>query len=70
MGDKKQKKVPERAWRVVYGETIPAWEKIFWSEREAHAFARKHRRLGDIVFGVARVVPGEPPRSLMKALGV
>lgn len=55
-------------YRVVYGETIPAWERIFSTEREAKAFARKHRRLGDVVFSVTEVVPGEEPRSLMGAL--
>ena len=32
-------------YRVVYGETMPAWEKIFDTKREAYAFAKEHRRL-------------------------
>lgn len=57
-----------RAYRVIYGETIPAWEKTFATKREAMAFAREHRGFGDIIFDVVKVVPGEAPRSLMAAL--
>lgn len=55
-------------WRVVYGETRPAWEKIFATKREAAAFAKGHRGFGDIIFSVARVIPGEPPQSLTAAI--
>lgn len=55
-------------WRVVYGESRPAWEKIFPTKREAEAFATEHRGFGDIVFSISRVVPGEPPKSMMAAL--
>ena len=55
-------------WRVVYGETIPAYEKIFGTKREALAFAKKHRTFGDVIFSVARVVPGEPHRSMVAAI--
>lgn len=51
-------------FRVVYGETRPAWEQIFPTMKEAQAFAKKHRRMGDIVFSVRKVVPGEPPQSM------
>lgn len=56
------------AWRVVYGETIPAWEELFPTKREADAFAKKHRSFGDIIFSIKKVIPGEPPQSLMAAL--
>jgi len=56
------------AWRVVYGETIPAWEKTFDTKREADAFAKKHRSFGDIIFSIKEIVAGEPPQSLMAAL--
>lgn len=55
-------------WRVVYGETIPAWEKTFPTKREAAAFATKHESFGDIIFSIAKTVLGEPARSLMAAL--
>lgn len=55
-------------WRVVYGETRPAWEQVFPTKREADAFAIKHLSFGDIVFSVARVIPGEPPKSMAAAI--
>ena len=54
--------------RVVYGETIPAWEKVFPSKREAEAFAKEHESFGDIIFSIDRVVPGEAPKSLSAAI--
>lgn len=56
------------SYRVVYGETIPAWERIFPTMREAKAFAAKHRGFGDVIFSVKEVVPGEWPQSLMAKL--
>jgi hypothetical protein len=58
----------KHGWRVVYGETRPAWERIFPTKREADAFAKKHRSFGDVVFSIAPVVPGEPPRSMAGAI--
>ena len=52
-------------YRVVYGETMPAWERMFESLQDARKFASKQTRLGDIVFSICRVVPGEQPQSLM-----
>lgn len=57
------------SWRVVYGETMPAWEKILPTKRKANAFAKKQESVGDIVFSVAKVAPGELARSLMAAVG-
>jgi hypothetical protein len=57
-----------KGWRVVYGETMPAWEKIFPTKREANAFAKRHEKMGDVVFSVKKVVPGEPPQSFMGRL--
>jgi hypothetical protein len=51
-------------YRVVYGETMPAWEKTFPTLREARAFAKEHKSLGDIIFSVKKVVPGEKPQSM------
>lgn len=56
------------AYRVVYGETIPAWEKTFQTKREADAFAKEHESFGDIIFSITRVVEGEAPRSLSAAI--
>lgn len=56
------------SYRVVYGETIPMWEQIFPAMREAKAFAREHERFGDVIFSIAKIVPGEAPRSLTAAL--
>jgi len=52
-------------WRVVYGETRPAWEQIFDTKREADAFAKKHLSFGDVIFSVKRVKPGEGAQSIM-----
>lgn len=52
------------SYRVVYGETRPAWEQIFPTRREARAFAAKHKSLGDVIFSVRKVVPNEPPQSM------
>lgn len=56
------------SYRVVYGETMPAWEKVFPTKRAAEAFAKEHRSFGDIIFSIKRVIPGEPPQSLTAAL--
>lgn len=55
-------------YRVVYGETIPAWERIFDTLAEAKAFAKEHRSFGDIVFSIKKVIPGEKPQSLAAAI--
>jgi hypothetical protein len=52
------------AFRVVYGETMPAWEQIFPTMREALAFAKRHESFGDVIFSIRRVVPGELPQSI------
>ncbi len=59
---------PVKGWRVVYGESRPAWEQIFPTKREDDAFANKHRGFGDIIFSVAKVIPGEPPQSMTAAI--
>lgn len=51
-------------YRVVYGETIPAWEQTFPTMRSARAFAKKHQSFGDVIFSIAKVIPGEPPRRI------
>lgn len=56
------------SYRVVYGESRPAWEKIFPTRREADSFAKGQKKVGDIVFSVKKVVPGEGPQSLMGAI--
>lgn len=56
------------SYRVVYGESRPAWEQIFATRRAADAFAKKHRAMGDVVFSVKKVVPGEPPQSMAAAI--
>jgi len=52
------------SYRVIFGETMPAWEKIFDTKREAEAFAKEHRSFGDVIFGIRKVVPGEKPQSM------
>jgi len=54
--------------RVVYGETMSAWEKTFATKREADTFAKKQESYGDVIFSISEVVPGEPPQSLTAAL--
>jgi len=56
-------------YRVVYGETMPAWGKVFSTMEEAQAFAKKHRRCGDIIFSIRKVDYNETwPHSLTAAL--
>jgi hypothetical protein len=52
------------SYRVVYGETMPAWERVFQTLREAKAFAKEHESFGDVIFSVRKVVPGEKPQSM------
>jgi len=56
------------SYRVVYGETMPAWEKIFDTKREAEEFAKKHRSFGDVIFSIRKVVSGEKPQSMVAAI--
>jgi hypothetical protein len=56
------KQKQSKGWRVVYGETMPAWERIFPTQREAKVFAKEHESFGDIIFSVAKAYDGEPPK--------
>lgn len=55
-------------YRVVYGESRPAWEKIFPTMREAKAFAKEHESFGDVIFSIKKVIPGEAPQSMTAAI--
>lgn len=55
-------------YRVVYGESRPAWERIFPTMREAKQFANKQKSFGDVIFSVKKVVPGEGPQSITAAI--
>ncbi len=56
-------------YRVVYGETMPAWEKTFPTIREAIDFAERHMKVGDVIFSIAIVDPGDTkPHSMMAAI--
>jgi hypothetical protein len=55
-------------YRVVYGESMPAWEQEFPTLKEAMAFAKKHESFGDIIFGIVKVSPGQEPQSLVGIL--
>jgi hypothetical protein len=56
------------SYRVVYGESRPAWERIFPTMKEARAFAKEHESFGDVIFSVRKVVPGEAPQSMQAAI--
>ena len=56
------------SYRVVYGETMPAWERIFPTLPDAKVFTRKQRRLGDIIFSVRKVRANDKPQSLIAAI--
>lgn len=56
------------SYRVVYGETLPAWEKTFPTKREAHEFVKECKSVGDVVFSLRWVFPGEGPQSIMAAI--
>ena len=55
-------------YRVVYGETMPAWEKIVPTTRAADRFKRQREHVGDVVFSIAKVIEGEPPQSILAAI--
>lgn len=57
-------------YRVVYGESRPAWEQIFPTMRAAKAFAKKHQSFGDVIFSIKKVVPGEAPQSMVGAIAL
>lgn len=52
-------------YRVVYGESRPAWEQIFATLKEAEKFALKQLSVGDVVFSIKQVRKGESPQSMM-----
>lgn len=56
------------SYRVVYGETMPAWEREFPTKQEARTFADKQRSYGDIIFSIGKVRPGQPPQSITAAI--
>jgi len=56
------------SYRVVYGESRPAWEQTFPTRRLARAFAKRQKGMGDVIFSVKKVVPGEPPQSMTAAI--
>lgn len=56
------------SYRVAYGETMPSWERTFPTRQKAAAFAKEHEGMGDLIFSVAKVIPGEPPQSLSAAI--
>jgi len=63
------KKIASNRYRVVYGETMPAWEQSFPTMREADAFAEKHRGFGDVIFSIKKIVPNDrEPHSIMGAI--
>lgn len=57
-----------KGYRVVYGETIPAWERILPTLGEAEAFAKEQKTVGDMIFSIAEVLPDQPPQSLAAAI--
>ena len=54
----------KNGYRVVYGESRPAWERVFPTMRAAKAFAKEHESFGDVIFSIKKVVPGEGPQSM------
>lgn len=56
------------SYRVVFGETMPMWERVFPTMRKARAFAKKHESFGDVIFSIRKVVPGEAPQSITASL--
>lgn len=40
---------------ILYGETLPVWEREFHSWKEASAFLKRCADLGDIVFRFERI---------------
>lgn len=58
-----RQKAPTR-YRVVYGETMPAWEQEFPTLREAKTFAKEHEGFGDIVFSITKIIPGDETETV------
>ena len=55
-------------WRVVYGESLPAWEKLFPTRKAAREFALAQLDMGDIVFRISKVIPGDGHQSITAVL--
>lgn len=64
----KTKTKASASYRVVYGESRPAWEQIFPTMKAARAFAKEHQSFGDVIFSVKRVIHGEAPQSMAAAI--
>jgi hypothetical protein len=63
------KAVDAPLWRVVYGETMPAWEQTFSTKRQADAFVKKHKSFGDMIFNVAKIgSPQDTVRGFLQSL--
>ena len=58
------------SYRVIYGETMPAWERIFPTMREAKAFAKEHESFGDVIFSIKKVSPSDRPESMTAMIAV
>lgn len=58
----------QNSYRVVYGESSPAWEQIFPTMKAAKTFAKEHESFGDVIFSIKKVVPGEAPQSMTAAI--
>jgi hypothetical protein len=39
-------------YRVIYGETRPAWHKDCFTVKNVHKFVGRCMRVGDVVFGI------------------
>ena len=55
-------------FRVVYGETMPAWERTFSTKLKAKAFAKKQQSIGDTIYNLAKTgTPKDNKRGLLSA---
>lgn len=48
-------------YKIVYGETRPAWSQEFATKRELLKFVNRCVSVGDLIFGIEQIRKGDAP---------
>lgn len=54
-------------YRVIYGETMPAWTKELSTEAAVLAWVKRCLDLGDLIFGIEALEEGDTPQFMSLA---
>lgn len=49
-------------YRIVYGETMPAWSREITTMKELQKFVARCMSVGDLIFGIEELREGYQPR--------